>query len=121
MIPTVLVRAEKNPTYNTPTGNDTKDQVFLLSYSEVEKYFSDRDARKVTGTEYCSSKCTYIPDNGCLRWWLRTPGENYYRFCEVDSEGILGESGPTPIVTNSESVPRCGSVLGSERLVENAI
>ena len=43
---------------------------------------------------YCSSKCTYIPDNGCLRWWLRTPGENYYRFCEVDSEGILGESAP---------------------------
>lgn len=94
MIPTVMVSVDKNPAYNTPTGNDTKDQVFLLSYSEVEKYFSDRDARKVPGTEYCSSKCTYIPDNGCLRWWLRTPGENHYRFCEVDSEGLLEESGP---------------------------
>ena len=39
-IPTVTVSADKNPSYSTSPGNNTTDKVFLLSITEVNKYFS---------------------------------------------------------------------------------
>lgn len=45
MIPTVTVSADKNPDYSTNPGNATQDQVFLLSITEVNKYFSSDSAR----------------------------------------------------------------------------
>ena len=45
MIPTVTVSADKNPDYSTNPGNATQDQVFLLSITEVNKYFSSYSAR----------------------------------------------------------------------------
>ena len=48
----------------------------MLSISELEKYFSDNEARLCKGTEYCLA---HLPDNfkysdGNCDWWLRSPG-----------------------------------------------
>lgn len=54
-IPQTNVITEPNPVYNTAGGNDTSDQVFLLSSQEVTKYHD-----QLHDTKTC--------------WWLRTPG-----------------------------------------------
>ena len=54
-IPQTNVITEPNPVYNTTGGNDTSDQVFLLSSQEVTKYHD-----QLHDTKTC--------------WWLRTPG-----------------------------------------------
>ena len=50
-----------------------QDNVFLLSYEEAEKYFSDDDARKCKPTSYAKAEGAWTADNGCGNWWLRSP------------------------------------------------
>lgn len=73
MIPTVTVSADKNPDYNINPGNATQDQVFLLSITEANKYFS---ARKCEPTDYAVANGAWESDGGNCWWWLRSPG--YY-------------------------------------------
>lgn len=54
-IPQTEVSTEPNPVYNTDGGNNTSDQVFLLSSQEVTRYHD-----LLHDTKTC--------------WWLRTPG-----------------------------------------------
>lgn len=69
-IPTVIVPADPNPECSTYYGNVTDDKIFLLSISEVIKYFPTEKTMACDSTVYVSS----IGDwNGCW-WWLRTPG-----------------------------------------------
>ncbi len=76
----INVTADKNPEYSTNPGNNTSDKVFLLSISEVEKYFSDNDARKCVPTEYAIAQGAYTSDKFTVGgkatcwWWLRSPG-----------------------------------------------
>jgi len=83
------VVSEKNAFYGTDGGKNTKDKVFILSASEVNKYFIgvNSGAAECKTTEYSisrenvwtyewaksegTSKKKY--DGNCL-WWLRTPG-----------------------------------------------
>ncbi|HQC54912.1 MAG TPA: DUF6273 domain-containing protein, partial [Clostridia bacterium] len=53
MIASSTVTADKNPSYSTSPGNNTTDKVFLLSITEVNKYFSSDSARQCQGTAYC--------------------------------------------------------------------
>ena len=46
------VTADENPEYDTSPGNDTNDKIFLLSITEVNKYFSSDEARKCAPTDY---------------------------------------------------------------------
>ena len=73
-IPTVKVTADKNPEYDTDPGNDTEDQVFLLSIPEVEKYFKAGDERRCKATEYARLMGAYSIHEGYCYWWLRSPG-----------------------------------------------
>ena len=74
MIPTVTVSADKNPDYSTNPGNATQDQVFLLSITEVNKYFSSDSARQCKHTDYAVANGAWESDSGNCRWWLRSPG-----------------------------------------------
>ena len=75
MIPTVTVSADKNPEYSTYPGNATQDQVFLLSITEANKYFSSDSARQCKPTEYAVAGGAYVnSSNGNCWWWLRSPG-----------------------------------------------
>ena len=75
-IPAVTVTADRNPDYNTNPGNDTTDQVFLLSISEADRYLTPETKRGIkTKGSYCES------------WWLRTPGRFSGCASFVNSEG----------------------------------
>ena len=68
------VTADKNPSYSTSPGKNTTDKVFLLSITEVNKYFSSDNARQCQGTAYCYAQGAYKGSNGNCWWWLRSPG-----------------------------------------------
>ena len=76
-IPTAKVTADKNPKYDTAPGNDTEDQVFLLSILEVEKYFKIKtgDERNCYPTEYAMITQEFGHDDYFF-WWLRSPGQD---------------------------------------------
>ena len=86
---TKTVVNEKNAAHGTDGGKNTKDKVFILSSSEVKKYFTgvNSGAAACKTTEYSISRenaWTYewsIGEdtqrkkyNGNCLWWLRTPG-----------------------------------------------
>lgn len=87
-IPTMRVSADKNPKYDTDPGNDTEDQVFLLSVSEAEKYFKTDDERRYKPTEYARimGACTY---EGYCNWWLRSPGSDDNFAANVTYAGVV--------------------------------
>ena len=93
MIPSVTVDADKNPSWSTSPGNSTTDQVFLLSITEVNKYFSSNSARQCQGTAYCYAQGVFGADKGNCWWWLRSPGfyQNYAAY--VFNDGDVNEYG----------------------------
>jgi len=89
MIPTVTVSADKNPEYSTVTGNETQDQVFLLSINEANKYFNSNSARQCKPTDYAVTNGAYVNDyNGFCWWWLRSPGYSQNRAAIVYIGGV---------------------------------
>ena len=92
MIPTVTVSADKNPDYSTNPGNATQDQVFLLSITEVNKYFSSYSARQCKPTDYAVANGAWGSGN-CWWWWLRSPGRNQIHAASVRPDGVVFENG----------------------------
>ena len=86
------VKNPDNPIYGTKGGNDTKDEVFLLSIEEAEQYFPSFEARTCFPTRYALSKNGEIMDKdygaGCL-WWLRSPGYGNNDAADVWPDGSL--------------------------------
>ena len=79
MIQSTTVTADKNPSYSTSPGNNTTDKVFLLSVTEVNKYFNSNLTKECKGTEFCYAQGASKTANKCW-WWLRSPG---YDFCSA--------------------------------------
>ncbi len=74
-IPGSTVTADKNPSYSTSPGNSTTDKVFLLSITEVNKYFSSDSARQCSATAYAKAQgADTNTSNGNCWWLLRSPG-----------------------------------------------
>lgn len=94
MIPTVTVSADKNPNYNTNPGNATQDQVFLLSITEANKYFSSDSARQCEHTDFAVANGSFESASGnCCWWWLRSPGIYQYFAAGVERGGDVDELG----------------------------
>lgn len=94
MIPTVTVSADKNPEYSTNPGNATQDQVFLLSITEVNKYFSSDSARQCEPTDFAVANGAYVnSNNGNRWWWLRSPGVYQISAANVRDDGDVSETG----------------------------
>ena len=91
MIPTVTVSADKNPDYSTNPGNATQDQVFLLSITEVNKYFSSDSARQCKPTDYAVANGAWGSGNFC--WWLRSLGDMLFSAAYVNRGGGVRENG----------------------------
>lgn len=89
MIASSTVTADKNPSYSTSPGNNTTDKVFLLSITEVYKYFSSESARQCQGTAYCYAQGAYKASNGNCWWWPRSPGYGSDRAAGVRSDGSV--------------------------------
>lgn len=93
MIPTVTVSADKNPNYSTNPGNATRDQVFLLSITEANMYFSSDSTRVCKPTAYAIANDPYNSDSGNCWWWLRSPGSMQHYAAIVDRDGVSYEYG----------------------------
>ncbi|MDO4478193.1 MAG: DUF6273 domain-containing protein [Lachnospiraceae bacterium] len=78
------VLAEKNPEFNTETGNDTVDKLFLMSYPEYE-YFKDRVG--LGAVEVAESLSGNMLHEDQLYWWLRTPGKIRESVVCIDDKG----------------------------------
>ena len=91
------VSADKNPEYSTNPGNATKDKIFLLSISEVNKYFSSDEERVCAVTDYSKAQGAYASDDKggkATCWlWLRSPGYDLYGAANVGSDGSVYCSG----------------------------
>lgn len=111
------IENKANPEYGQGGGSATKDKVFLLSYDEADKYFSDDSARvaKVNFTEtqianiakalssrvspkyavtYDDSVSELASYNGTTDWWwLRTSGRELTRVAAVSYSGELYKIG----------------------------
>ena len=93
MIVKSTVTADKNPSYNTSPGNETTDNVFLLSIPEVNKYFGSDSARQCQGTAYCYAQGAYVDGNGNCWWWLRSPGCRSGDAARISLDGSVYNSG----------------------------
>lgn len=84
---TTDVKNANNPEYSTSAGNDTKDKIFLLSYSDVTNSAygfgtdpsADDPARERVNTAYVAAGGTAGSDKTGAAgtkgwWWLRSPG-----------------------------------------------
>ena len=87
------VTADRNPSYSTSPGNNTTDKIFLLSITEVNKYFSSDSARQCQGTAYCYAKGAEKVGNGNCWWWLRPPGGDSGHAAGVDDGGSVYDDG----------------------------
>ena len=81
--------------YSSIGGNDTQDNVFLLSLYEAREYLGlSGDGNSdctCTATAYANSRDTYSPGGKCW-WWLRTPGEDQTSAAVIkDSGSALSE------------------------------
>ena len=93
-IPIVTVRAEKNLWHGTSAGKSTKDQVFLLSITEVKKHFGWDAKRQCQGTAFCYAQGGFkAKTSGNCTWWLRSPGRSSYFAAGVFSDGSIDGSG----------------------------
>ena len=104
-------KEEGNPQWKTKGGNDTKDKVFLLSYFEAEKYFTDTLSRRCASTSYSkegaglSDEYKTVYNEGSCGWWLRSPGgkQSFAAFVDCAGEllysaGVNDKSGVRPAV-----------------------
>lgn len=90
LIQSTTVSVDKIPNYYTDPGNATTDKVFLLSYNEVEKYFSDHHARKCTFTAYAKAHGAAAGKGGVDEWWLRSlTGPDYAAFADASSGALI--------------------------------
>jgi len=110
---TTSLTNKDNPYTGTDGGNDTKDQVFLLSLDEAQKYFGKNTVTKqgytinanaaCKPTAYAKSKNAMTYDfsssyyssemkqfTGCCWYWLRTPGSESRRALYVNNVGEAG-------------------------------
>ena len=91
------VSADKNPEYSMNPGNATKDNVFLLSIVEANKYFKSDDARKCAPTDYAIQQGAYTSDSYKVEgrracwWWLRSPGSSSNCAASVNTDGSVDD------------------------------
>ena len=91
---------DDNPTYGTEGGNNTTDQIFLLSIAEAQNssYFADNSSRIATSTAYVAGGgklgSSYMNGVGeADYWWLRSPGDLDHRAAGVSVDGGVGRYG----------------------------
>lgn len=94
-----------NPDTGIDGGNDTTDNLFLLSIDEVNKYFTTKEERIAYGTLHVQELVD--EGDGAFNWWLRTPGkrnvvwsgESIYQ-SYVGSNGFVYTEGSSTAVYN---------------------
>ena len=96
------VSADQNPSFASEPGAETTDKIFLLSATEVEKYFQSNFSRQCHPSDYAVAQGAYSssPDGGNCWWWLRTSGNNNVFASFVHSEGNVDLGGRSVLQEN---------------------
>lgn len=100
LVTTVDNSSEQNKGYyGTSGGNNTQDQVFLLSYQEVyNMYLKSDNSRKCIPTKYAEANGAYMSNTVKVEghstgwWWLRSPGDHLSSALRVLDDGLCGSS-----------------------------
>lgn len=83
-----------NPHGMKGAGDDTLDKIYLLSKTEVLRYFPEMADRVAYPTEYAKSKgCTVDSKTGSCRWWTRTSGARKMDICGMRLDGRITSYG----------------------------
>lgn len=99
---TTRVHTEDNEEFGTSGGNDTDDQVYILSLEEVRRFYGIEerietffDNLYAEASEYTKTKDVWLEVEGSNRcwWWLRSSGGDLTRAAEVGSLGYLSYNG----------------------------
>ncbi len=117
LIKTTKIKNNDNPVYGTEYGskggNDTKDNVFLMSYEDMintaygfsSDCFEYDIARRCAPTAYAVKQGVYVVDASwgedyqtsdgevACGWWLRSPGYLATGACSVNDYGQVGYDG----------------------------
>ena len=99
---------KNNPSYSTSGGENTTDQIFLLSIEEANNssYFPNgNDSRKSTNTAYVASYSGMLGAGEADYWWLRSPGEDDDYAAFVDDGGVVYNNGYIVVHTNTAVRP----------------
>ena len=83
-------KSQGNSSWSTNGGNNTTDQIFLLSYAEAGKYFASDSDRICKTTAYAKAQGAYTDDSGNCWWWLRSPDSRQRGAASVTTDGSLG-------------------------------
>ena len=114
IISSVRVSADKNPNHSTNPGNSTSDQVFILSITDANKYFSSDSGRQCRGTAFCYAQgAAYKSDFGNCWWWLRSPGFRSDIAAYVDPDGSVHTTGDDVDTDDNAVRPALWINLGS--------
>ena len=94
----VLLRNPDNRTTKIDGGNNTEDNVFILSLEEVATYFYSESSQlketfMASMTDVAFSQGVTVSkldgDRCCYFWWLRTPGDTEYNVIVATSSGTM--------------------------------
>lgn len=90
MILASTVKADANPKFNIDAGIDTSDKVFLLSFSEAQRYLSSNIQRICKPTAYAKKQGTNInTDAEVCWWWLRSTGNISSNAAFISNDGSV--------------------------------
>ncbi len=99
------VENEDNPEYDTEGGNNTSDNVYLLSISEVtnaaygfcSNYNISSMSRRMKTSDYANARGTWRNSSsdyeGNCWWWLRSPGFNSKYAADAYNKGYVYQYG----------------------------
>ena len=88
----IHIQNEKNIFCNTSGGNDTYDQVLLLSIDEADKILDGE--RMCIASDNAKINGAYVDKNsGMSWWWLRSPGQENKYAAYVGSNGAIVKGG----------------------------
>lgn len=78
-----------NMKFGISGGRDTEDRIFCLSVQDAEKYMPSPEDRLIKPTPYAVQHGAKTTDDGCCRYWLRTPGRHFGNAVFVSADGEI--------------------------------
>lgn len=78
-------------------GENTQDNVFLLSQEQADVYFNEEQEQwfyeRAEATQTAVEAGVYVSEDGYSPWWLRGPGNETYSAKFVEPDGSIYTSG----------------------------